>query len=170
MINTPDRERTVSLIKDAVTSGARKQLACEEAGINLRTYQRWTSEVQGVKADCRPTAERPEPRHKLNEAERTEILSVANSEEFKSLPPSQIVPALADEGRYIASESSFYRVLRETDQATPSRSQQGPGAKGSNHPSSDRAESAVVLGYHLAARTRSRYLVLSLPDSGRVQS
>jgi len=32
------------------------------------------------------------------------------------LPPSQIVPSLADQGRYIASESSFYRVLRESDQ------------------------------------------------------
>jgi transposase InsO family protein len=32
------------------------------------------------------------------------------------LPPSQIVPRLADEGRYLASESSFYRVLREEKQ------------------------------------------------------
>jgi putative transposase len=116
MISTPDRERTVSLIKEAVASGARKQLACEEAGINLRTYQRWTSDVEGVKADGRPRAKRPEPRHKLSEEERAKILAVTNSEEFKSLPPSQIVPALADQGRYIASESSFYRVLREADQ------------------------------------------------------
>jgi putative transposase len=116
MISTPDREHTVSLINEATASGARKHLACKEAGINLRTYQRWTSEVDGVKADGRPTAERPEPRHKLTKEERAEILTVANGEEFKSLPPSQIVPALADQGRYIASESSFYRVLREADQ------------------------------------------------------
>ena len=32
------------------------------------------------------------------------------------MPPSQIVPILADRGRYIASESSFYRVLREANQ------------------------------------------------------
>ena len=32
------------------------------------------------------------------------------------MPPSQIVPILADRGRYLASESSFYRVLREADQ------------------------------------------------------
>jgi putative transposase len=35
---------------------------------------------------------------------------------FGSLPPSQIVPLLADEGRYLASESSFYRVLRQAGQ------------------------------------------------------
>lgn len=32
------------------------------------------------------------------------------------MPPSQIVPALADEGVYVASESSFYRVLRAAGQ------------------------------------------------------
>jgi putative transposase len=32
--------------------------------------------------------------------------------EFSSLPPSQIVPILADRGEYICSESTFYRILR----------------------------------------------------------
>lgn len=36
--------------------------------------------------------------------------------EFQSLPPSQIVPRLADRHRYLASESSFYRILREANQ------------------------------------------------------
>ncbi len=35
------------------------------------------------------------------------------SDEFINLPPSQIVPILADRNEYIASESSFYRVLKE---------------------------------------------------------
>ena len=111
MISTPDRERTVALIKEAVASGARKQLACEDAGINRRTYQRWTPDVEGVKADGRPTAERPEPRHKLTEEERAKILAVTNSKEFKSLPPSQIVPALADQGRYLALPFTHIRQL-----------------------------------------------------------
>lgn len=42
--------------------------------------------------------------------------AVANSEEFAHLAPSQIVPRLADQGQYIASESSFYRVLRAASQ------------------------------------------------------
>ena len=41
---------------------------------------------------------------------------MVNEPRFASLPPTQIVPKLADEGRYIASESSFYRLLREADQ------------------------------------------------------
>ncbi len=35
-----------------------------------------------------------------------------NSPEFADLPPSQIVPKLADQGEYIASEASFYRLMR----------------------------------------------------------
>lgn len=41
---------------------------------------------------------------------------MVNQPEFQSLPPSQIVPKLADRGIYIASESSFYRVLKEYNQ------------------------------------------------------
>ena len=48
--------------------------------------------------------------------ERGQILEVANEPEFASMAPSQIVPALADRGLYLASESSFYRILREADQ------------------------------------------------------
>lgn len=116
MISHPDRERVVRLIGEAVTAGARKCQACEEVGITLRTYQRWTESGEDIKADGRPTAVRPEPAHKLSPTERAEVLAVANDPEFKSLPPSQIVPTLADRGEYIASESSFYRILREADQ------------------------------------------------------
>ncbi len=54
--------------------------------------------------------------NRLSEGERRRIVSVCNEQRFQSLPPSQIVPALADEGCYLASESTFYRVLREAGQ------------------------------------------------------
>ena len=57
-----------------------------------------------------------EPANKLSEAERSELLVVANCAEFGHLPPSQIVPRLADRGEYLASESTFYRVLRTNHQ------------------------------------------------------
>ena len=55
---------------------------------------------------------RPAPAHALSEAEREEILRIANEPRFAELPPARIVPMLADDGVYIASESSFSRVLR----------------------------------------------------------
>jgi hypothetical protein len=63
----------------------------------MRTFQRWVQDGDAiVAADARTTSVRPPPAHKLSDAEREQILAVANSEEFASLPPSQIVPALAD--------------------------------------------------------------------------
>ncbi|MCU7879973.1 MAG: hypothetical protein KZQ66_15685 [Candidatus Thiodiazotropha sp. (ex Lucinoma aequizonata)] len=57
--------------------------------------KRWT-DADGVKADGRPDAERPEPANKLKPEERQQILETCNEEAYRSLPPSQMVPALAD--------------------------------------------------------------------------
>ena len=115
MINHSDRCHAVELIDEAVTAGARQHEACAILEISSRTYQRWTRD-KAVLRDGRPDAHRPTPSSKLGPEEREAVLAVCNSPAFRSLPPSQIVPALADEGRYLASESSFYRVLREADQ------------------------------------------------------
>ena len=115
MISVPDRQRAVELIDEATAAGARRFKACAELRISERTYRRWT--VEGaVRADQRPEAPHPTPGNKLSDEERQAVLDVCHSEEFASLPPSQIVPRLADQGRYLASESSFYRVLRAEGQ------------------------------------------------------
>ena len=116
MINVPDRLLCISLIREAAQSGCRLENACNELGVSVRTFQRWVRDGDAVRADGRTTTVRPQPPHKLSEAERQKILEVANSAEFASLPPSQIVPSLADRGVYLASESSFYRVLRSASQ------------------------------------------------------
>lgn len=96
-------------------SGARRHKACEEAGISIRTLQRWTKEST-LQGDRRPEAKRPEPENKLSEHEQQQILALCNRPEYASLPPSQIVPRLADKGEYVASESTIYRVLRRHGQ------------------------------------------------------
>lgn len=114
MISDPDRIEVVALIQDASQTGCRLAVACREVGITLRTLQRWRADGQ-IQFDARQTAERT-PTNQLSEEERQRILAVANSAEFASLPPSQIVPTLADRGEYLASESTFYRVLRQAGQ------------------------------------------------------
>lgn len=104
------------MIREAAQSGCRLQAACEALNLSQRTFQRWVCDSDEVVADARTTAVRPEPKHKLSEIERRKILEVANSAEFASLPPSQIVPTLADRGEYLASESTFYRVLKAANQ------------------------------------------------------
>ncbi|PPU67080.1 hypothetical protein XcuCFBP2542_19210, partial [Xanthomonas cucurbitae] len=54
--------------------------------------------------------------HALSCVDKERIIAVANQPAYQSLPPSQIVPRLADQGIYIASESSMYRVLRARGQ------------------------------------------------------
>jgi putative transposase len=66
--------------------------------------------------DQRPLTTRPAPQNKLSKVEVQAILDVANAPEYASLPPSQIVPKLADKWLYHGSEPSFYRVLRAHDQ------------------------------------------------------
>lgn len=111
----PERQQFVEWLNEAVAAGARKTAACEELGVPLRTLQRWTEE-DVMRADARTTTARPIPRNALSSAEREAILAVCNSSKYAHLPPSQIVPRLADEQRYLASESTFYRVLRAADQ------------------------------------------------------
>jgi putative transposase len=105
----------VEWINEAVEAGARKERASQVLGLSIRTLQRWVGDDQ-VKEDQRPLIVRPAPSNKLSQAERDEILAVCNEPEYASVPPSQIVPRLADKARYIGSESSFYRVLKEAGQ------------------------------------------------------
>ena len=115
MISTPHRQTAVALINEAITAGARRAIACAALEISDRTLRRWTKDGQ-IHADQRPLVPRPEPANKLSASERAAVLDLCNSTEFASLPPSQIVPKLADQGRYLASESSFYRILRANGQ------------------------------------------------------
>ena len=114
MIPIPERQQIVHWVAEASAAGARRHKACELLGIAPRTLERWR-QCGGLKHDAR-TTRAYEPENKLSDQERDQVLSVANSAEFAHLPPSQIVPILAERGEYIASESTFYRVLRDARQ------------------------------------------------------
>jgi transposase InsO family protein len=105
-----DRKKAIELIGEAVVLGARQKTACETIGLTRRTLQRWQKPVGLL--DQRRIIKRT-PANKLSAEERLQVISIANAEYYCHLPPCQIVPRLADEGRYIASESTFYRILRE---------------------------------------------------------
>ncbi len=117
MIGLEDRRSLAQDIDMAHDAGARLRLACAIAGINERTLQRWKAHAGLVGGDGRPQAVRPTPSHALSPDERAQVLSVANELRFASVPPARIVPMLADEGVYLASESSFARVLRAHGQS-----------------------------------------------------
>lgn len=114
-MTSPQMRATVmALVDEAVANGARRAVACAQLGLDVSTLRRWRpAGTHVVLVDQRPLAERPTPAHKLTSAEQQAIVAVCQQQEYSSLPPSQIVPKLADKGQYIASESSFYRILKE---------------------------------------------------------
>lgn len=105
------RNTVLGLVADAVLAGARQERACNLISLSERTLQRWKIDQANGEEDGRPTRIQS-PKNQLSLLERQRLLAVANSPQFGHLPPSQIVPRLADEGRYIASESTFYRILK----------------------------------------------------------
>jgi putative transposase len=116
MTRLEDRQILLRDIEQACAAGARLAPACALADIDAGTLRRWKA-ADGLKqGDRRPDAKRPVPSHALSEAERARILEIANEPRFAETPPARIVPTLADEGIYIASESSFHRVLRKHGQ------------------------------------------------------
>ena len=99
-----------------MNKGARQSKCAETLGLSPRTLKRWRDDLVQNKEDARPTAVRPTPSNALTAEERAEVLRQCNLAENASRAPAEIVVDLADRGTYIASEASFYRILREANQ------------------------------------------------------
>ena len=109
-----ERRQIIEWVDTATDQGARQSKASAIIGLPARTLQRWKQSGE-IKEDGRKIRNFIPP-NKLTEAERGRVLSIANSDEFKHMAPHQIVPILAERGEYIASESSFYRILKAANQ------------------------------------------------------
>jgi putative transposase len=123
MTHPEQRSHLVGLISQACDDGARLRPACAVVGLSERTWQRWVQpglisgdqRIKGKRALCTPP-------NRLSQDEQAQALAVMNSAPFKDLPPSQIVPRLADQGRYVGSESTLYRLLHKHQQMAHRRS------------------------------------------------
>lgn len=102
-----DKTQTIELVKEATGNGVRKAKACAVLNLSLRTFQRWEKECC---ADKRKGAMKNIPR-KLSEIENQKVIDTACDNKFKDLTPHEIVAILAEQGEYIASERTFYRIL-----------------------------------------------------------
>jgi putative transposase len=111
------RRKAIELIGEANADGAGLVSACREIGICLRTLKRWRKAfLDDVDGMDRHNGSPRQVSHRLSEEERQRILLTCNQPEYASLPPGQIVPSLADQGLFIGSESSFYRMLHQAGQ------------------------------------------------------
>ena len=111
--------------------------ACDALGLPRATYYRELSPMHG------PHNERSSPRA-LPEEERQAVLAVLHEPRFEDLAPAEVYATLLDEGRYLCSERTMYRVLAENDEVRPEVRRPRVAR--------DEAEPAVELGHHQAAR------------------
>jgi putative transposase len=99
----------LAALREAQATGARLHAACEGIGISARTVERWKGQPGGDDRRCGP---RHRPRNALTLAEEAHLLAVMTNARYGHIPPKQLVPWLADEGLYIASESAMYRLQK----------------------------------------------------------
>ena len=122
MINATDRRQAVELIKEAVDAGAALYKACNEHVMSLASASELISagktNSDSDYMDKRTICARTEPANKMTEEEKQKILDICNAEEFASKTPVEIVPILADKGIYVASESTYNKVLKEAKQVS----------------------------------------------------
>ena len=104
----------LAALHEAESAGARLHAACQVIGVSARTIQRWRAHPDRDDRRCGP-------QHRAGNAltirEEAQVLAVMTSATYGHLSPKQLVPRLADEGRYLASESTMYRLKRRVGSA-----------------------------------------------------
>ena len=96
-------------VAEAEAAGARLAAACKLVGLAVRTIERWR--VRPDSGDQR-RGPRHRPPNALSAAEEAKVVDVMTSPRYSGMSPKQVVPRLADDGQYLASESTFYRLRR----------------------------------------------------------
>ena len=111
--------------------------ACAASGVPQATwYRRHRTSPPPQKAAPVPHTERIQPRA-LAPAERTAILDALHSDRFADLAPAEVWATLLDEGTYLGSVSTYYRVLREAGESRERRAQ-------ATHPAAVKPELAAT--------------------------
>ncbi len=107
---------------DAAKSQVGINNACWAVGIAPATYYRNRAPRKPTEVDeprgCRV------PGRALSQVEREHIISILNSERFKDMPPPQIYSILLDEGTYLCSIPTMYRILHSRGEVKERRKQQ----------------------------------------------
>jgi putative transposase len=97
--------------------------ACRAAGVPQATwYRRHRISPVPPRPEPVPHRDRVQPRA-LATGERQAILQALHSKRFADLAPDEVWATLLDEGTYLGSVSTYYRVLREAGESRERRRQ-----------------------------------------------
>jgi len=104
-------------IQTGTTEGAGVAPLCHALGVSRSTYYR----QQGPpRQEPQP---RPSPPRALDSSTRQEVLDVLHSERFVDRSPAEVVYTLLEEGTYLCSERTMYRILEENQECRERRNQ-----------------------------------------------
>ena len=106
---------------DTLRSGLAVSVACQALGVPRASIYRARRRRRSIVV--RATTARPRPLLALNEAERERVLAVLNSERFADMAPPAIYATLLDQGQYLASVRTMYRLLAAEGQSLERRCQ-----------------------------------------------
>jgi len=156
------RASTLAAYNQARAQGLASQRIAAEVGLSERTLRRWADPDNPD--DRRPSCSRKTPVNALSPEEKARVLDVCNQPAYASLPPAQIVAELADKGEYLASESTFYRILRQKGLQHHRGRARAPAAKAPPPRHSARAPAQVWVWdiTWLPATVRGQFLKLYL--------
>ena len=98
--------------------------ACEALGLARATFYRRRRPKTGQRQP------RPAPARALSEAERSEVFEVLCSPRFADRAPAEVYATLLDEGVYLCSERTMYRILADNKAVRERRAQRSHP----NHP------------------------------------
>jgi putative transposase len=101
--------------------------ACEALAVAPRTFHAWKRSPQAPQPFQGPPRPRTHPRS-LTQAQKAAALEVLNSPRFADQSASQVHAALLDEGAYLCSERTLYRLLKEAGQNTARHQRPRPPA------------------------------------------
>lgn len=164
-MTTIERLTILQWVREAVCAGARQSRACEVIGLSAKTLQRWRQPDNEVDGRLEKT---DSPPNKLSELERQRIIATANQDRYAHLPPSKLVPTLADKGLYIGSESTFYRVLKahglltHRERSLPSKPRKKPEALAATGPNQIYTWDITYLPTQVRGRFLYLYMVLDI--------
>jgi putative transposase len=103
--------------------------ACEAVGAAQASYYRRHRQSPAPKrSEPVPHRQRRQPRA-LSGAEQQAILDVLHSDRFVDVAPAEVWATLLDEGVYLGSPSTFYRLLRQAGEVRERRRQATHPAK-----------------------------------------
>jgi putative transposase len=114
-----------------IAGGISQREACRSMSTSRASWCRWRK--QAAISSLPATDGAPPPAsvlravrsgvqpHALSAGERAALVALCNSERFCNMAPRAVWATLLDEGHYLASPSTFYRVLREANQVKERR-------------------------------------------------